>query len=88
MLLPAPGDAMVVGDNVAVTPVGAPVTDRVTAAANPFTLEVMTVSGIDPPRDKVACVPDSDSTKSGPITVRFSNCVLVIPPPEPVTFTL
>jgi hypothetical protein len=49
VLLPLPGAAMLVGERLAVTPWGAPVTDNAMAELNPLTTTVETVICIIPP---------------------------------------
>ena len=88
MALPLPGDAVLAGAKLAVTPFGIPLTVNPTAAANPFAAAVVTVIGINPPRATTAFVPPSASVKLGPMTVRLSVCVLLIPPPEPDTVSV
>ena len=85
VLLPPPGEAMLVGTKVAVTPLGAPLTDSATAALNPSTTAVVIVIGTEPPRATMTFAPPSAKVKSGPITVRLSACVFVTPPPDAVT---
>ena len=48
-LLPLPGAATLEGANVAVTPVGAPLTDSAIAELNPFTRAVVKVICVEPP---------------------------------------
>ena len=86
VLLPAPGEAMLVGAKVAVTPAGTPVTDRATAELNPFTRAVVKVMGIDPPGVRLALVALDDSVKlAGGRTARVTISVCVILPLVPVT---
>jgi hypothetical protein len=49
VLLPLPGDAILVGAKLAVTPAGTPVIDNATAKLNPFTPAVVNVMGVEPP---------------------------------------
>jgi hypothetical protein len=49
VLLPLPGDAMLVGAKRAVTPLGSPATARAMAALNPAPPAVVTVTGAEPP---------------------------------------
>jgi hypothetical protein len=84
VLLPAPGEAMLVGENFAVTPAGTPLIDRATAALNPLTLAVVNVMGIDPPGATLALVA-LDESVNVPKTARLSVWVLVTPPPVAVT---
>lgn len=85
VLLPLPGEAMFVGAKLAVTPLGSPLTESVTAAVNPLTVAVVTVMGVDPPRATITFVPPAVSVKLGAITVRLSVWVFVTFSPEPVT---
>ena len=72
VVLPAPGEAMLMGENVAVTPAGIPLMDRATGALNPFTRAVVNVMGIDPPGARLALVALDDSVKlAGCDTVRL-----------------
>ena len=84
-LVPLPGVAMLAGENIAVTPVGNPLIESVMTDLNPFTAAVVTLIGSDPPRATVTCAPESDSVKSGPMTVRTRVCVFETPPPEAVS---
>jgi hypothetical protein len=61
VLLPLPGEVILVGAKVAVTPVGSPLMDNVTAALNPFTRAVVNVMGIDPPGATLAWIPTPSS---------------------------
>lgn len=85
VLLPFPGEAMLVGAKLAVTPAGSPLTESASAALNPLTAAPVTMMGVDPPRATVTLAPLSPSVNIGPITVRLSVCVLVNPPPVAVT---
>jgi hypothetical protein len=69
--LPLPGAAMVEEEKPAVTPLGTPLIDRVTAELNPVPAVVVTVIGTDPPRDTLALLAPTDSVKA-PVTVRLS----------------
>ena len=71
VLLPAPGEAMLVGAKVAVTRAGTPVTDRATAELKPFTRAVVNVMGIDLPGATLALVALNESVKV-PEIVRLS----------------
>lgn len=82
--LPAPGAAIVDGLNVAVTPLGSPLTDSTTAALNPFTREVTRVTFLDPPGAMVALVLLTARLKPGAITVSVIAQVLVTLPPAAV----
>ena len=72
LLLPLPGEAMLVGAKLAVTPFGSPPTDKAIAALNPFTPAVDKVKGIEPPGDKLAPVALGVSVKLAANTVRLS----------------
>jgi hypothetical protein len=63
VLVPAPGEAILTGENVAVTPAGTPLIDRATGALNPFTGAVVKVMGADPPGAKLTPVDPDDSVK-------------------------
>jgi hypothetical protein len=88
MLLPVPGDATLVGANLAVTPKGRPLTERPIAALNPLVAPVYTVTGIEPPLFKRTVTALSPNVKLGAITVSESGAVFVTPPPEPVTVSV
>jgi hypothetical protein len=85
VLLPLPGDATLTGTKLAVTPLGSPLTDSAIVDLNPLIPAVDTVMGIAPPRASITFVLPRVSVKFGPTIVRLSVCVLVTPPPEPVT---
>jgi hypothetical protein len=85
VLLPLPGDAMLAGEKVAVTPFGSPLTDSAIAALNPFTAAVETVIELNPPAVPVALVALGVSVKLGASTVNAIGAVRVSPPPVPVT---
>jgi len=82
VLLPLPGDAMLVGAKLPLTPVGSPLIDKATAALNPFTRAVVNVMGIEPPGATLAFVALGVSVKlGGGRIVRLKVRVLVVPPP-------
>lgn len=83
VLLPAPGEAMVTGAKLAVTPLGTPLIDNATAEVKPLTRVVVNVTGIDPPGATAALVALDESVKV-PKIVRLTACVLVTPPPVAV----
>ncbi len=85
VLLPVPGDAMLAGENFAVTPVGRPVTDSVIADLNQLITAVLYVIAVELPAVTVALVALAVNEKLGTITVRLIICVLVKPPPVPFT---
>ena len=85
VLFPAPGEAMVEGAKVAVTPAGSPLIERAMAEFNPFTPKVLIVTGIDPPGVTLALVALADNVKLGVKTVRLEVRVLVMPPPVALT---
>ena len=87
-LLPLPGAAMLARENVAVTPVGRPLTDNATAELNPFSVAVVSVTGMEPPPATVALVAPVVRVKLGATTVRPSGTVFVTPPPVAVTVRL
>jgi hypothetical protein len=63
VLCPLPGAAMLVGANVAVTPLGRPDIESATAELNPVPATVVKVTGIDPPRATLSLEALSDSPK-------------------------
>ncbi len=82
MLVPLPGDAILVGAKLPVTPVGSPLIDKATAEVNPFTRAVVNVAGIEPPGATLALVALGVSVKlAGGKTVRLNGTVLSAPPP-------
>lgn len=85
VLLPFPGDAMLVGTKFAVIPAGSPLTESAIADLNPFTAAPVTITGVDPLRATTTLAPPNVSVKVGPITVRPNVCVFVTPPPVAVT---
>lgn len=56
VLVPAPGEAMLVGVKVAVTPLGSPLMERATAALKPFPRAVVKLTVAEPPGTMVALV--------------------------------
>lgn len=88
MLLPVPGDAMLDGEKVAVTPFGNPLTDSRIDDLKPLMPAVDTESGIEPPVVKTASVAPGVSEKLGVATVIASGWVSVIPPPTDFTVRL
>jgi hypothetical protein len=87
-LLPFPGDAMLVGEKLAVTPVGRPITESTIDDLKPFTAPVVRVSGTEVPGATVTLLFDSASVKYGTTTVKFNACVVVELPPFAVTVTV
>ena len=81
VLLPLPGDAILVGANVAVTPLGKPLTDNATCEWNPFNTAVDSVIGVEPPGATVTLVALGVSVKVGVNTDTLSIWVIVTPPP-------
>ena len=88
ILVPAPGEAMLLGAKLAVMPVGSPTTDIATAELNPFSRAVVNVMGIEPPGATLALVALGIKVKLGARMVRLRVCVLVTPPPDAVTTKL
>jgi hypothetical protein len=70
VLVPRPGAAMLVGEKLAVTPLGTPLIDNATAELNPVPPAAVTVIGTDPPRATLALVTLNDSVKA-PERVRL-----------------
>lgn len=83
VLLPVPGEAMLVGANLAVTPVGSPVTENAIAALNPFIPVAFNTTLAGLPAVTVAFAESAVSANVGTITVKLIVCVLVTPPPVP-----
>jgi len=65
VLLPLPGDAMLVGRKLAVTPLGTPLTDIEMADLNPALAAVVKVIGIEPPGATLAVVAVGVRVKPG-----------------------
>lgn len=86
VLLPLPGDAIVVGENAAVTPLGNPVTDNAIAALK-FCAVVVSVTPVRPPAARFALTVFEVSAiaGAGAVTVKLTAAVFVTPPPLPVT---
>lgn len=70
VLLPFPGAAMVVGKQVAVTPLGSPLTAKAIAALNPFSAAVITLIDVVPPRFMLALLTPGATENAGVRTVR------------------
>ena len=65
VLEPLPGEAMLVGANVPVTPDGSPLTDNATAELNPFPPAVVIVIGVEEPAAKLALLALAESVRLG-----------------------
>ncbi len=63
VLLPLPGEAMLPGAKLAVTPCGIPLTDSTAPALNPFSAAVVTAMGMLTPRARITFVPPGVSVK-------------------------
>ena len=87
LLLPVPGDATLVGANVAVTPAGCPLTDRAMADLNPPSADVETVMLVGLPATTVALVALGVIVKLGTVSVTPNVAVRVSPPPVPLMVT-
>ena len=85
VLLPEPGEAMLAGEKVAVTPFGRPLMDKATADWKPFCAAVVKVTGMEPPVVTKRFVPPGGSVKVGAGTVSASEAVRVNPAPVPVS---
>ena len=72
VLVPEPGDAIVVGAKVAVTPLGVPVTDNAMPDLNPFSTRVVTVIRTAPDAARLVLVGLTVSVKVGVKIVRLS----------------
>lgn len=88
VLVPAPGDAMLVGAKVAVTPLGSPLMEKATAELKPFTRAVVKLMEADPPGATLALVALSVSVKLGAGTVMLNGRVAVSPPPVALTVSV
>jgi hypothetical protein len=89
VLVPLPGAAMPAGERIAVTPLGAPLTDNVICDWNPYNAAVFKVKLAHVPGDTLALVALAVSEKvGGGKTVRLTDWVLVTPPPAAVTVRL
>jgi hypothetical protein len=85
VLVPLPGDAMLVREKLAVTPLGSPLTDNATAELNPVPAVVVNVMGVEAPGATLALEALDASVKVGGNTVRLMVLVFVTPPPVAVT---
>ena len=86
VLLPEPGEAMLAGAKVAVTPFGRPLTEKATAEWKPFCAVVERVMDAALPAVTLALVALGDRVKvGGGLTVRLIVWVFVTPPPVAVT---
>ena len=81
VLVPLPGDAMLAGENAAVTPFGNPVADSVTADLNPAITVVVTEIETLLPAVTVALPPLAAKVKDGLATVTPIDELRVSPPP-------
>jgi hypothetical protein len=89
VLVPLPGDAMLAGAKLAVTPFGSPLTDSNTCDWNPYSAAVVSLIVADAPEDTVALVAFGVSEKlGGGMTVSVTGCVFVTPPPAAVIVRL
>ena len=86
---PLPGEAMLEGARLAVTPLGSPLADNTTGDWNPFNTVVESLIAVEPPGVTVALAAFNASVKLGAgKTVRLTGCVFVTPPPAAVTVML
>jgi hypothetical protein len=82
MLVPTPGEAMLVGVKMAVTPVGSPLMVKATAALKLFTFAVVSVTDEAAPGRRETLATLEDKVKlADPRTVRANDWVFVVPPP-------
>lgn len=88
LLLPLPGDEMLPGEKVAVTPAGSPVIESATAEVNPFIGVVVIVMCPDAPCGILRLMALTVSVKLGVRTVRPTVWDRVVPPPAAVTVTI
>jgi hypothetical protein len=84
VLLPLPGDAMLVGENTAVTPFGNPLIVSATAALKPLCPAVVKVRVAGVPAVSVLAVALGVSVKVGVVTVSATVAVCATPPLVPV----
>ena len=70
VLAPLPGDAILAGVKLAVTPFGNPLTDNAIADLKPFTEAVVRVIGSEPPAAMLTLEAVDVSVKLGTKTVR------------------
>lgn len=84
VLLPFP-DVMLVGEKVAVTPCGAPLTDNATGELNPFNPATVTANDVELPTFTLAPVGLGVSVNVLAVRVRVNATVRLNPPPVPVT---
>jgi hypothetical protein len=82
--VPLPGAAIDAGLKPTVTPAGAPLAERLTAALNPFNAVVVTVEVPELPWPTLTGEEAEMLKSAGGVTVRFTVAVCVIPPPMPV----
>ena len=73
MLLPLPGEAMLVGAKLAVTPFGRPVTDNATADLNPVIAAMDSDTATEPPDATLALVALDVRVKLVATTVSVSD---------------
>ena len=65
VLEPLPGEAMLVGAKVPVTPDGRPLTDNATAELKPFEPAVVIVTGVDEPTATLGLLALAESVRLG-----------------------
>lgn len=87
LVLPLPGEAIVAGAKLAVSPLGKPLTDKPTAALNPFTAPLDSVTALDPPCATLALPALLLKVKLGATTVTDTFVVAVTPAPAPLNVT-
>jgi hypothetical protein len=88
VLVPLPGEAIVAGTRVAVTPFGCPLTESEIADLNPPSAAADTVIAVELPAVTDALAALSVSVKFGATTATDSAAVRVRPPPVPVIVTV
>ena len=84
VLIPFPGEAMVAGENEAVTPFGNPDADNAIADLNPFTAAVATVNLVSVPAVTVALAALGVRLNVGTATTSVRVVDRVNPPPVPL----
>lgn len=84
VLLPLPGDAILEGAKLAVTPAGNPATESEIADLNPFTAAVVSVNVLGVPAVTVTLEAPGLSVKVGATTAAVIDVLRPTPPPLPL----
>lgn len=89
LLAPLPGEAMLAGENVAVTPLGSPLIENAMADRNPPSALVARLRGVVLPVDAVSVEASARRLKLGlAATTRVIELERARPPPLPLTVTV